>query len=134
MELWLLVVLLIASVVMCLMTGIIFIIVGKQLNRKIGDSIIRVPATIVKISNRLRKGRRMFTPYIQYTFDGIEYNAKLHYYSSSMKVGDTIDILVDKEFPEVPKGNPRIFSITGISLIVAWVFITTLLIMVYIVV
>ena len=132
MELWLLIVLIAAATIIFLVTGVILVIAGKRLKSKIGDSIIRIPATITKISYRLRKGRRIFTPHVQYTFNGIEYNSKLHYYSSSMKVGNIIDILIDKESPEAPKGNPKIFSIIGISFVIAWIFITALFLILYI--
>ena len=58
-----------------------------------GEQVI---ATITSISRR-RKHRRA---YVRYIFNNEEYETKLDYYSSEMRIGDYVELYINKDDPE----------------------------------
>ena len=58
-----------------------------------GEQVI---ATITSIRGR-RKHRRA---YIRYIFNNEEYETMLYYYSSSMRIGDDVELYINKDDPE----------------------------------
>ena len=109
--------------------GIIFALTGsfitishikkRNLLRHEGEQVI---STITSISRR-RKHRRA---YIRYIFNNEEYETKLYYYSSAMRIGDDVELYVNKDDPEdyVYAGNGPI--VLGVIFIVIGIFMPLL--------
>ena len=81
-----------------------------------GEQVI---ATITSI----RGGRKHRRAYIRYIFNNEEYETKLYYYSSAMRIGDDVELYINKDDPEdyVYAGNGPI--ILGIIFIVIGIFV-----------
>ena len=79
----------------------------------------QVTATITSIRGR-RKHRRV---YIRYIFNNEVYEAKLGYYSSSMRIGDDVELYINKDDPEdyIYAGNGPI--VLGVIFIVIGIFV-----------
>lgn len=97
----------------------IYHIKKRNLLRHEGEQVI---ATITSISRR-RKHRRA---YVRYIFNNEEYETKLDYYSSEMRIGDYVELYINKDDPEdyVYAGNGPI--VLGVILIAVGIFVPLL--------
>lgn len=69
-------------------------------NRNFHENSSNITAVITDIqSHRRAASDREYDVYVTYTVNGTEYTEELGYFSSFMSVGETIDILVNNEYP-----------------------------------
>lgn len=108
--------------------GIIFVLIGsfvtishirkRNLLSHEGEQVI---ATITSIHE---DGDRERWAYIRYIFNNEEYETKLYYYSSTMRIGDDVELYINKDDPKdyVYAGNGPI--VLGVIFIVIGVFVS----------
>jgi len=106
--------------------GIIFALIGsfvtishirkRNLLSHEGEQVI---ATITSIHG----GRERKRAYIRYIFNNEEYETKLYYYSSTMRIGDDVELYINKDDPKdyVYAGNGPI--VLGVIFIVIGIFV-----------
>ena len=81
-----------------ILLGVIGAAIGVHHVRRVANSDL-VTATIVHIENRSISGEDRFDVYVEYEVDGIMIEARLNWWSSNMRVGQSVDLLVDPQDP-----------------------------------
>jgi len=104
--------------------GVLLLVVSSKLKAKLNDpNMIKTTATIVDILVEGSGDDTSHTTYVEYTLNGETRKAQLNYYSSSMRIGNTEEILVDPGDPSYvyssSKSTSRALLIPGIMCFVA---------------
>lgn len=87
---------------------------------------VPVSATITDISTHTtrrtgsHKRRTTHDVYVEYEYEGKTYSEELDYYTSGMREGDNVDILIDPDNPSKNRSEPYLFA--GIMAIFGLIF------------
>lgn len=120
------------SGITCIIISILLFKGQRDIKSRVGIDYIQINSTIHKIVGVHRKARTIV--YVKYLYDGIEYIRRLGYWTSNMRVGDMVKVLVDKNKPSniVPSINIKgilsiVFLILGICIISIGIIISALI-------
>lgn len=112
----------IVAFIIVLFVGVIFVIVSNLgLNSMPSkDEMIKITGKITDIEVERHGDSDSHEVYVEYEIDGQEYEEKLSYYSSSIRVGQEITLYYEegnpeKVYAEGEEGFLKIFKVIGIA-------------------
>lgn len=103
-----------------LVSGLIVLNCANRNKKRFNECGEVVHAKILKINKVMKQNKsKTFRPIVSYSYNDVPYETTLKFYSSSMRVGDYIGILIDKNNPDKVITNSSLLYIISYSLLSA---------------